>query len=234
MQCMSNYTSTLPPPNAATTNMATFTSALLASASRTGNTTVVQNSNNCRTTSPFQRNSPFATGILTTTSTTSHPFNFPHMTLTTRPGFKNITSFPTGCRHSTGLSYPTTSSSKLKVGSSPNTVLTFTPVWPPTSDFSASSADGNMPSTNHISSPPLDCTLSHSSAISPNTRGHLSKQPSNCAAANTLTWRSTPSDEWHQTWRSLDGVEHSISSTKPSSTATSAHPSPTSPSPYLS
>ena len=61
--------------NAATTNTATFTSALQALASRTGNTTVGQNSNNYKTTFQFQRNSPFATGILTTTSITlrTHP-----------------------------------------------------------------------------------------------------------------------------------------------------------------
>ena len=41
--------------------------------------------------------------------------------------------------------------------------------WMPTSDFSASFEDGNMPFTNHISLPPLDYIPSLSFAISPNT-----------------------------------------------------------------
>ena len=41
--------------------------------------------------------------------------------------------------------------------------------WMPTSDFSASFEDGNMPFTNHISLPQLDYIPSLSFAISPNT-----------------------------------------------------------------
>ena len=51
-----NYISTPQPHNAATINTATFTSAPPALASRTGNTTVGQNSNSYKTTFQFQLN----------------------------------------------------------------------------------------------------------------------------------------------------------------------------------
>ena len=224
----SNSTSIQPPLNAATTSTATFTSVPPASASPTESTTVVPSSNNYRTTFQFQLNSLSATGIPTTIFTTSPPSNSPHTTITTRPGFKSTISSPTGCRHSTGHSYPSTSNSKLRAGNLPSTVLTSTHVWPHTSVFSASSVEGNMPSMNHISTPPLDYIRSHSFATSPNTPEHPLKQPSNCVAANILTWRSTPYDAWHPTSKSPDAVGHSTSSTKPSNTATSPHRSQTS------
>ena len=44
---------------------------------------------------PFQLNSPFATGSTATLSTSTPPFNFPHMTPMTKPG--SMTTSPTGC-----------------------------------------------------------------------------------------------------------------------------------------
>ena len=228
---MSNSTSTPPHHTAATTRMGICISALLALASHTENTTVGLNLNSCRTTFPFQRNCPSVTGIPTTIFTPSHPFNFLLTTPTTKLGSRNTTSSPTGCRRSIGLSFHITSSSK-KAGNSQSTAPISTLAWPPTSDYSANFADGNMPFMNPIFSLPLDYTPSHSFAISPSTHWHPLKQPSNYAAANIQTWKFTPSDEWPPTWKNLAAAKHYTSSTKRSSNATSVHPSPTSHSPY--
>ena len=96
-------------PNAATINMATSTLAPQLSASPTASTIAAPNSNNSKTTFPFLQNSPYVIGIHTTTSTTTPLSNSPPMAHTTKPGSKSTTISPTGCLHSTGLSFPTTS-----------------------------------------------------------------------------------------------------------------------------
>ena len=123
----SSSTSISTNPNAATINMATSTLAPQLSASPTASTIAAPNSNNSKTTFPFLQNSPYVIGIHTTTSTTTPLYNSPPMTHTTKPGSKSTTTSPTGCLHSTGLSFPTTLNSKLRDGSSRNTEPTSTP-----------------------------------------------------------------------------------------------------------
>ena len=95
---------------AVTTNMATFTSAPRPLAFPTGNTIAEPSSSNSTTISPYQQNSPYDIGIVTTVFTTAPPSSSHPMTPTIRPGSKNTTTLPTGCPHSTGPSSHTTSS----------------------------------------------------------------------------------------------------------------------------
>ena len=126
IQSTSSSTSIPTSPNAATINMATSMLAPQPLASPTANTIAAPNSNNSKITFPFLQNSLHDTGIHTTTSTTTPLFNSPPMTHTTKPGSKSTTTSPTGCLHLIGPSFPTTSNSKLRDGSSRNTEPTST------------------------------------------------------------------------------------------------------------
>ena len=127
IQSTSSSTSIPTSPNAATISMATSMLAPQLLASPTASTIAAPNSNNSKTTFPFLPNSPYVIGIHTTTSTTTPLFNLPPMTHMTKPGSKSTTTSQTGCLRSTGLSFPTTSNSKLRDGSSQNTEPTSTP-----------------------------------------------------------------------------------------------------------
>ena len=190
IQSMSISTSTQTRPIAATISMATSTSAPQLLAFPTANTTAVPSSNNSRTTSQFQQNFPYATGIPTTTSTTTPPSSLPHMTPMTKPGFRNTTTSQTGCLHSTGHSFHTTSNSKLKDGNSQSTEHISIPGWPPTNVSFDAYGNDNTPSENHTSTLPPSIMLSHSSATLPNTQQPPLKQQNNCVAADAPTYRS--------------------------------------------
>ena len=215
IQSTSNSTSIPTSPNAATINMATSMLAPQLLASPTASTIAAPNSNNSKTTFPFLQNSPYVIGIHTTTSTTTPPFNLPPMTHMTRPGSKSTTTSLTGCLPSTGLSFPTTSSSKLRAGNSQNTEPTSTPDWPPTNDFSDAFGNASTLSENHTYTPPPSITPSNFFATLPNTPQPPLKQPKSYEAAATPTSKSMQSGEWPQTWKNLAAAELSTSSTKP-------------------
>ena len=160
--------------------MATSTSAPQLLAYPTENTTAVPSSNSSRTTSQFQQNFPYATGIPTTTFTTTPPSSLHHMTPTTKPGSRNTTISLTGCLHSTGHSFHTTSNSKPKDGNSQSTERISIPGWPPTNVSFDAYGNDNTPSENHTSTLPPSITLSHSSATLPNTQQPPLKQQNNC------------------------------------------------------
>ena len=83
-------------------NTDTHTSALPASVYQNVNTTAVQNSNNCKTTTPYQRNCPSAIGTPRTISTTTAPFASPITTPTIKHGPTNTCAFKIGNPLSTG------------------------------------------------------------------------------------------------------------------------------------